>query len=206
MHYKNILVPALVGMTMAAHADVTSDFETGTDGWLTVNVAFPTLTVLGTHTPTWTGHTITDTEFQGNGLLVIAAPAKYTGDLSSYYGGTVSYQLSDAISDGVAYPNLLLRGNGTVLYYTTAAPATTLTPYSISLKPTGWLTGLGTTPTESEFKAVLSNLDVFAINADWKTAGMDSYELDNVVVHAVPEPASMVALGMGALALFRRRR
>lgn len=196
-----VLVAAAV-----APASINSHFDTGTDGWISVNVSFPALGLLGTHNPTWTGSSIVDTEFQGAGLFLFAAPAAYQGDLSSYYGGTVKYQLSDSVSDGVPYPNLILRGSGTILYYTTAAPGTTLTNYSISLTPAGWLKGSGGAPTAAEFQSVLSNVDVFAINADWKTAGTDTAGLDEVSVSAVPEPGTLACLAFGAAALMRRRR
>ena len=196
---------ALVAVAVSP-ASINSHFDTGTDGWITANVSFPALGLLGTHIPTWTVSSIVDTEFQGGGLFLFAAPAAYQGDLSSYYGGTVKYQLSDSVTDGVPYPNLILRGGGTILYYTTTAPGTTLTSYSVSLTPVGWLKGSGGTPTEAEFQSVLANVDAFAINADWKTAGTDTAGLDEVSVAAVPEPATLTCLGLAAASLLRRRR
>ncbi len=201
--YSTIAI--LLAASMAP-ASINSHFDTGIDGWLSVNVTFPGLTLLGTHTPTWTGSGITDTEFQGGGLFLFAAPAPYLGDLSSYYGGTVSYLLSDTVSDGVPYPNLILRGGGTILYYTTSAPSTSLTNYSFSLTPAGWLKGSGGAPTVAEFQSVLANVDVFAINADWKTAGTDTDGLDEVSVTAVPEPTTLAVMAIGAAALRRRKR
>lgn len=189
-----------------ASANITSDFQDGADGWMGVNVSFPGLEVLNTVSPTWTGNSITVTE-SGSGLFVLAAPTKFLGNQSSYLGGTVSFQLASATSDGVSYPNLLLRGNGRILYHETPAPNSSLTFYEFSLAASGWKNELGQVATQSEMENVLSNLDVFAVNADWTTGGTDEVELDNVVMAApVPEPATLISLGVGAFMLRRRRR
>ncbi len=188
-----------------ASADTFSDFGSGDDGWLAVNVAFPSLDVLNTWSPTWTGSTINASE-QGSGLFVLAAPAKFRGNQMNFLGGTVTFQLSDSVVDGIAYPNLLLRGNGTILYFETPAPGPSLTSYSVNLNPTGWKNATGVAASQSEFNSVFSNLDVFAINADWKTGGIDYVELDNVRISApVPEPATLGTLAFGVLCLRRRR-
>ena len=201
-----VVAISLVGLVSAiSAADVVSDFETGTDDWLGVNVSFPGLVPLNTVVPSWTGHSITATE-EGSGLFVLAGPSKFLGDQSAYLGGHVSFQLADAVSDGVPYPNLLLRGNGTVLYFETSAPGTSLTNFDIALTPTGWKDGTGAAATQAQFNSAFSNLDVFAVNADWKTSGTDSVELDNVrMASPVPEPATMAALSLGVGILLRRR-
>lgn len=49
--------------------------------------------------------------------------------------------------------------------------------------------------------------DTFKLTSDGPTVQGDSFiDIDNVTVAAVPEPTSMAALGLGALALLRRRR
>lgn len=203
---RRFFLLTLIAASGLASASAYSDFEADADGWLGVNVAFPTLEVLGTVTPTWTGHSITVTE-QGSGLFVLAAPSKFLGNQSICLGGIVSFQLSDTVADGVPYPSLLLRGNGTILYYETPAPGTTLTDFMVELAPTGWKNGTGAQATQAEFNSVFSNLDVFAINADWKTGGTDSVELDNVMMLApVPEPMTFAILGAGLVAIARRRQ
>lgn len=203
---RYFLTLAILAIAGVAKASVSSDFETGSDGWLGVNVAFPSLDPLNTVVPSWTGHTITATE-EGSGLFVLAAPSKFLGNQSINLGGIVSFQLSDTVADGVPYPSLLLRGNGTILYYETPAPGTSLTDFIVSLTPTGWKNGSGVQASQSEFNSVFSNLDVFAINADWKTGGTDSVELDNVMMLApVPEPMTLFVLGMGATWMATRRR
>lgn len=203
---RRLFFLALIAASGIASASAYSDFEADADGWLGVNVAFPSLEVLGTANPTWTGHSITVTE-QGSGLFVLAAPSKFLGNQSICLGGIVTFQLSDTVADGVPYPGLLLRGNGTILYYETPAPGTTLTDFMVELTPTGWKNGTGAQATQAEFNSVFSNLDVFAINADWKTGGTDSVELDNVMMLApVPEPMTVPVLGIGAAWTATRRR
>lgn len=115
MYARPLLILSLVALGAYGFADVYSDFEAGADGWLGVNVSFPGLEPLNTVTPTWTGHSITVTE-EESGLFVLAAPSKFLGNQSAYLGGTVSFLLSAVTTDGIPYPNLLLRGNGTILF------------------------------------------------------------------------------------------
>lgn len=194
----------LAALPFSANAQVASHFDTGTEDWQTVNLDFPSLTLLGVQAPTWTGSSITGTEF-GSGLYLFAAPVKFLGDKRAYFGGTLGYRLADATSDGTPYPTAILRGNGIALYYTTPAPGTSLTSTTVSLTPSGWLKTTGGAPTEAEFKTVLSNLDAFGINADWTTNGRDVVELDDVVM-AVPEPTTIAAMILGLGAVLGRRK
>jgi hypothetical protein len=187
----------------SAFASVESRFDTDAEGWLGVNLAFPSLNVLSTDVPTWVSGTIRVVE-NGSGLYVFGAPSAYLGNKSEYYGGELSFDLASATSDGIAYPTVMLRGNGVVLYTSLAAPSPSLQRYATRLNESFWFNGLGQAATAAEFHTALSNLDSLGILADWTSATVDTTTLDNVVM--TPEPATMAALALGLIMLRKRRK
>ncbi len=141
------------------------------------------------------------------------APAKFLGNQSVFYGGTLSFDL--LITSPVDLPeadNVVLTGNGVSISYNLLSyPVTTgFTSYSINLlENSGWfITGTSTAPSQSQMLSVLSNLTDLRILADWHN-GPENDVLDNVQLAAVPEPTrAALLLGCGALAFvrFARRR
>ena len=208
----------------AAPADLVSDFDVSTEGWVAANLDSTTYRFVepttGSIKPvTWNAAErsieASETLFDKSGLFVLLAPvAVYGGDLSAYEGGTVSFLLSDRTRDAFApYPSLLLTGLDTAtnktlaIGYLGAAPNATPTAYAIRLDATDprWIASDGNDVSPAQMKSVLANLTGFGINADWTTAGTDVVTLDSVRVAAVPEPATLAALGLAVLGLGRRR-
>lgn len=193
-----------------ASASIFSDFSTGNEGWSAVNVAPTNLAVLESHAAGWSaGHLFeSESSFTHPGLFVLSAPSAYLGDLSSYYGAVAMFTLSDTQADATIYPSLLLRGNGIALGYVgTQKPNVSGTDFVVPLFETGWITLAGVPATPAQMQSVLSNVDVFAINADWTLGGTDVVTLDNVaVLSPVPEPATWAVLGLGLAGVIRRRQ
>lgn len=213
---KRLALPILLFAAAGARADITSTFDSDNEGWTTANVDTSDLSILSSSAAAWEAGHLTATETPGQ-FFVYAAPTKYLGDKSTFYGGSVSFALSDTVRDGLRYPNLLLRGNGTAIAYFTLPPSAAGTTYTIPLTANpaatnplttnGWYDFNQKPVSEATLRGVLSNLDRFGVSADWATARQDVTTLDNVIVAApVPEPATFAALGLGLLAVVRRRR
>jgi hypothetical protein len=154
----------------------------------------------------------------------------FSGDLTAARGGTLSFDLSDAINDGqpngagvawTAYVSLY-GANGMLIYggLKDELPAVNgLTHFSIILTAANFYTDgnlasgsgptLGGRPvTQEEFDAVFANVARLGIPADFSSSANDYSTLDNVVLTSgVPEPASwaMMIGGLGAIGVGMRR-
>ncbi len=155
------LLGLAIGLLVAAEANaqiVSSDFALGDDGWVTVG---------NNNAPTrWrTGEISQKDEYRG--IMCFRAPAKYLGDQSRAYGGTLSFEMSNS---AVRYAPSLPK-----VWITAQTPAGTLrlvvnlprpsSPsvfehYTIGLdEAAGWrLVGKGRAPTSEEFQAVLAGI------------------------------------------------
>ena len=110
----------------------------------------------------------------------IDAPGQTFGDLDAGFSGGITFSFS-AVSDGSTFTISLLDNANNFI-------------------STQDLTGGGVT-----FNDDISGLDEFRISVIGSTAGIAT--LGGVLVAAVPEPTSLVLVGMGACSmLFRRKR
>lgn len=212
---KLIAAFAFVFAANAAQAAVLSSFDTNAEGWSVGNLQTGVASVVGA--PTYNpGGFITTTDVAA--IVGFVAPAAYLGNLSSYLGQTVQFDLSDAQADGVPYASLVLYSGSTSITFGAPPPGTSFTHYIIPLTAAGWTvypgSGLvGPTPvTNAQFLSVLNNVTGFAIHADWSSGG-DFTSLDNVslgTVSAVPEPSTWAMMilgfaGIGFMAYHRRK-
>jgi hypothetical protein len=173
------------------HADVLSDFEVDAEGWIIVDLP----NALGDPPPIMNSYAVdysaTDgnpgghiSEFDPSSIWFhFAAPAKFLGDKSTYYGGRITYDMSTTLNSGDAsFPAVILIGANKSLFYPSQWPQTTFTPFNIRLLPAGWKIGdyeTGAEPTAEEMQEVLADLDALYIDGDWSTADELS-RLDNV--------------------------
>jgi alkaline phosphatase D len=201
---------------------ISSTFDVDTEGWFVENrLANDGFSLQGTQAAT---HQTTGGNPGGHICCAdttgfsdfFAAPALYVGDKSSFIGGTLSF---DAKSDSAPQFSgqflVLLEGNGVTLFFDSTSPfpqmQATWESLSVSLAPEpGWKVATGNcfftetcVPADnSDFQLVMSNLTSLNIRGDWVDGG-DIGRLDNV--NMVPEPATLLLLAGGLLALSLRR-
>lgn len=113
-----------------------------------------------------------------------AAPSNYLGDLSAYYGQTLSYQLKQLGTVGtvVNQSDIEIIGGGVTLEYRTGqAPSGDWTAYSVVLtEGAGWEVN-NNPATEAQIRAALDNVTSLSIRGEFRV-GADSCGLDNVVL------------------------
>lgn len=192
---------------------VLSDFNAGTDGWLPYTAGAHDATIAVSWNATGgaggTGGLVLNDP--GSGVDdYYAAPAKFLGDNSVFYGGTLSYDLKLSIAPGGGtVDNVILTGNGLSLASAVhPAPLVgSFTSYTLTLTETsGWyLVGTATAPTQAQMQSVLSNTTGLRIWGDWGV-GPEAETLDNVRLAAVPEPGTWALFGGGVLLLAARRK
>lgn len=206
---KALCVAALVAslpVGAANAAGVGSTFDTDADGWYVSDYLGNGATPVN-----WAGGVIQSGDVFGE--TSFHAPDKFTGDWSSVYGSTLSFDLTEVSRDAGAdaYYTALIASGTSVLYWYGGAPLTTFTPFvaTLSASDARWRLGgsgfdpaSGVAPTAAEFQAILGNITRLQINAEFIT-GSDDTQLDNVILGAVPEPQTylLMVAGLAALAL-----
>ncbi|TDP73258.1 laminin B domain-containing protein [Roseateles toxinivorans] len=210
-----LLITATVAQ--AAPAPVESRFNADTENWRVANLLSLSAASQAASFEAGTQRISTNDLFS---WTVFAAPAKFLGNQSAFLGGSLSFDLSDSLKDTTAdiFPTLVLQSGANLLAWFGGAPGSTMTSYSAVLtaspawqKIVGYeVTGLPilAAASSADLSNVLGALQGIYINADWKTAGNDHAELDNVnLVGVVPEPSSwlMLLAGLAAVAIARRR-
>ncbi|NEP12452.1 MAG: hypothetical protein F6K14_20050 [Symploca sp. SIO2C1] len=196
--------------------EIESTFNTDADGWTIKHFNGVS------EVPNWLssggnpGGYIKGTDTIVGGPYFYLAPSKFLGDKSSFLGGELSFDLTvNMFNAPAATPALLdvvLIGSDsspTLWFDLSPEPTSDWHSYSIQLdQDAGWINlSSSTSATLAQIQNVLSNLTELRIRGDWSTAvGPDTSGLDNVVLSttnshqkSIPEPVSVVALGIFAL-------
>jgi len=218
--FKTLAAVALLSVAAAAQAGpapVQSRFDADTENWRVANLLSLAAPSQAASFEAGTQRISTNDLFS---WTVFAAPAKFLGNQSAFLGGSLSFELSDSLKDATAdiFPTLMLQSGANLLAWFGGAPGTSLTSYSAVLTASpAWqkiigyeITGLPilAAASNADLSTVLGALQGIYINADWKTAGNDHAELDNVnLVGVVPEPSAwlMLLAGLAAVAIARRK-
>lgn len=203
----------------AGAASIVSDFDNagaGLDGWIVVGDpagGSPSYQATGGNPG---GYAQVVDGGQGQ-VIYWVAPSKFLGNLSSYVGGTLSFDLSQS-----PLANLFLAPNGdiqlvspgltivTEVYSNSNLPAIAFKTETVSLSTaTAWRVGTtaGALASVSDIQTVLGNLTGLMIRGEISLL-IDTNRLDNVVLaQSVPEPSSgaLILAGLAAAFLLRKR-
>lgn len=226
MHIKHILLPSLLlASTLLAHADISSDFSTGDEGWSVRDLQSSDLsTLVGTypvvhHASGGNPDGFIASNDPSDYSFYFSAPAKFLGDRSTSFGLTLSYDLSNTGTQRYSeHADLIIEGAGKRLFNDLlVSPTADWQSYMTTLDVGhGWKLGstAGAAASAQDIKDVLGSLDSLLICGEY-TWGAETSQLDNVVLAereqqtTVPDQASTLGLAgiaFASLAFLRRRR
>lgn len=211
------VLPACLLVSAPAAADVnvlaSSTFDTDAEGWSTLNDATGFGWLPSGGNP---GGSIGATDVGTGQTWYYVAPAAFLGDRSAALGGSLTYELRQAVTTGpFDNSDILMTGGGLTLSYEfDYNPGTDWTAYAVDLAPSaGWRVGsrTGDAASAADFATVLGDLTALHIRGEYRNvASSDNSRLDNVFLVAgpVPEPATlaMMAGGLALLGVAARRR
>jgi alkaline phosphatase D len=200
---------AFAGVTRAAV--VVSTFDTDTDGWFR-GAGDNNSLVRWSATDGNPGGALTMQDEAAGTTDYWFAPAKFLGNQSASYGGTLAYDLKiDRTGQPFADLDVALVGGGhSVSGLFNITPTTTYQRISIPLTASNaWhADGSGGGPPPADFfQAILANLSALEIRAYYLN-GAEVNTIDNITLAPVPEPTTLATLTLAAIPLLiaRRRR
>ena len=223
MPFKRIsLVLVIALLSTFCQAQVTSDFNTlNPDGWTAPGSLASTINAIATGGNPGGFASATPT-FNPSGIAAafpiyfyFNAPAKFHGDFSSYYGGNLTYDLQQGTVGAATFiAEVTISNPTTTLYYFPAVPfnpaaTPTWTSYNVPLDELSgnWKTGASntaSTATQSNFKAVLSNVTIFTIRGRYNSilspppTGLDNVVFQPVISIVTPPVPQIVCDGTTA--------
>ncbi len=206
---KNVMFVLMVVVAFTVFADaemVVSDFDDGTtQGWQLTEPAYSDLLIVPDSSggKALLGYDTT----AGHGGPVLVSPASYTGDLSGYtaleWDEYIYYFGQDNAYRDTIFP--VIRGPQDTWFFPVDTPSggpfEVWTHRSIPLEASYWRKK-SIDPGPLSFEEVISNVQSIELSmvCNWLT--QEEAIIDNITL--VPEPATLVILGMGGLAIRRR--
>ena len=190
-----LLATALGGVQVEA-APIVSNFDTGAEGWQLVGDAS------GKPWAEYGSGYIYGRDAAQGGLWYFQAPDKFLGNMLGAYGEAFSFDFNHSGSGRYlgASSFVTIWGAGTSMVMAgPVPPKSTWSHYSFDLEEgAGWLTA-GVETSEDVMKQILSDITQIRIRGEY-IYSTDTGYLDNVSLR-VPEPGTLLLLGMGLLIL-----
>jgi hypothetical protein len=110
-----------------------------------------------------------------------AAPAKFLGDKSAYYGGVLKFDIRHSHNRSGSQNGVRLIGDSITILSNVPRPKQFWQTYSIPFTGEYWtVQGTGVAATKEEILEVLGNIVSFNISGDWRS-GTEQTSLDNVM-------------------------
>jgi len=179
---RHLLLAAAIGLAGTATGQITSTFDADLEGWMVYNdgaIAYDA--AIGN--PAGSARI---SDFGSGSYFGFLAPAAYQGDKSSYYGGTLSFdiQTNNPTTSGANQPDVEINNGGLRIVRDFPAPADSAWIHrSVNLDVSDdWRVNSvsGTVATEAEIRAVLANITALRIRGEFSTMTSDVTHLDNV--------------------------
>lgn len=214
---RNVIVFALGLMVAPAlAAPVSSDFAADADGWQMVDLAgtgnYGPGALIATYPVTWSatggdpdGY-ISAPDPSDNSYF-FQAPAKFLGDQSNSAGGALNFSLSSTNNNWSGDRVVVLVGNGgqTIVSEIAQPPVVDAwLQYSVPLNAANfrYSNQLGGVVSDGDFAAILGNLEILRLPAEFGTPVVETTSLDSVSL--TPEPAALALLALGGVIVRRR--
>lgn len=204
------LVVVNAGLALAG-PPVFEGFDDGAAGWQYADMACagPYVNPLGTGPMLWSetggdpGGFITAEDPSGT-CFYIRASGAFTGDLSSYRGGTLTYSVfATVVNYGLERGVLLVGTNGVTLSGPLPLPATGVWDRrTITLEASSFRVGTqnGAVASQAQFDAVLSSVDAVHLPAEYGSEVIEVVSVDSVLLRGAC--VADLAAPFGVLNLF----
>jgi hypothetical protein len=191
----------IIGLTVpSAYSNLTSTFDSTTEGWTLVGAVGPTWIGTGGNP----GGYIQGVEDGGSRWFFIS-PSAWAGSWTGYIGGSLQFDLLKTGATGtVTVDNVQIRsGDSYAIWDHAIAPTLNVWgSYSVQLTAANFDRFEGPSAT---FESIMSNVTAVYILGDY--GAVDTGGLDNVfITAAVPIPAAAWLLGSGMIGLAAIRR
>jgi hypothetical protein len=153
------------------------------------------------------GYCMVATDTRAGGSLLAKAPIDSQTDLSIYGGISWDEWVPNRGSQTTVRTQIFLEGSDGTLYGEIYTPSTI--PLAqwynrfVSFEPTNWQLSIG----NASFETVLENVSALYISMDtsvWSGPSWVESYVDNV--YLIPEPTTILILGLGGLSLLRRTK